>query len=326
MLNLAQFAAAKSEAEAAMMQSMVFDENGEVKSFYRFSKDASEVIDTSQDIWLRTEYETCRRQVVALDKFSRMQKDADLYPYWAWRGRMDFKERPEHVDMEGRVFQIGDPESDSCYPPVDWNCRCIGDPVDGMYLDDNSVSPQTNAQAKGILEDTVDEQFRYNPAVQGPMPNKHSYFQVMKNANSGDSQLFNIPKPEGGPLLTGLQAKTMFYLLNIVHEWKQEKHVNNKGEIIFQNKPTRTNVRFSDRSIHTIAKHSKGFENIPLAIEAPDEIWARWEDPGDQKTVERAYIKFGETSYIAMTRAGEMVDAFACANRSLDKYRKGVIL
>jgi SPP1 gp7 family putative phage head morphogenesis protein len=327
MLNTAQFSAAKSVSEAQMMQAMVFDENGVVKSFYQFSEDVNEVVDISQQTWLRVEYETCRRSAAAGEKFSRMQGDSDLYPFWVYKGVMDSRERPEHVEMEGRVFQIGDPDGDACFPPIDWNCRCIGEPTDGQYLDENKLTPQTGAQARQLLEDNVDEQFRYNPAVQGPMPNKHSYFQTLPNANGGNAELFNRPTPsKDGPELTGLGAKGMVHLLNIVHDWKQEYHTDGHGDIIFQNEGTLANVTLPAAAIHLISKHSAGFENIPDTIEHPDEIWSRWEDANQQRVVMRTYILFGKTSYVVSTRDGIIIDAAACSNGALNKFRKGILL
>lgn len=121
-----------------------------------------------------------------------------------------------------------------------------------------------------------------------------------------------------------LAAKGLHYLLNIVHEWKEKYHVDEKDNIVFQNKFLLANVRFSNNSMHTIQTHSAGFENIPTTIEDPDECWMTWGD-AKQKIVLRNYIKFGEQEgYVVQTRDGVISDAFSVGARGMNKYRKGI--
>lgn len=183
MLNAAQFSAAKSAAESKMLQSAIYNEDKTIKSYSQFAKDAQEITDISQKTWLRVEYEMCKRQTVQSEAFRQMQTDADLYPFWIYKGMMDDREREDHVEMEGQVFRIGDPAGDSCFPPNDWNCRCDGESADGDEIDEKGLSVNNNEQAKGFLDSDVDDQFRYNPAVQGPMPNNGSYFDATASAN-----------------------------------------------------------------------------------------------------------------------------------------------
>lgn len=327
MLNTAQFSAAKSMTEAKMMQGMVFDDKGQVKGYDRYEKDVKAVVDISQETWLRTEYDSAKRQAVMGSKFVRMQEDRDLYPYWVYRTRHDNRVRPEHAELDGRVFQIGDPSSDDCFPPNDWNCRCTGESVDGRYLDENKVAPLTAAQAREMLFKEVDPQFRFNPANTGALPNTGSYFSVMPNANAGDAKTFGMgDTPKKGPNLTGLRAKGLHYLLVIVGDWRQNYHVDNRANLVFQNKATFANVRLSDATIHEIAKHPTGFENIPRCIENPSELWTKWVNVGKQQDVLRAYILYGPTCYVVTTLNGVVLDAFACSRVEINKYRTGVII
>lgn len=327
MLNAAQFSAAKSRSEAKLLQDAVFD-GQRMRSYPEFEKQAKEITDISQKTWLRTEYETCRRNVTAGAKFAQMQADQDLYPYWVYRGRMDSRERPEHVRLEGKVFRIGDAEGDKIFPPDDWNCRCAGDPVDGRYLVDNSVQPQTNAECKELLEKEVDPQFRYNPAIQGSLPNDHSYFDIFHSANDGSAGMFGISGISGEDHeLTGLDSSHhMEYLMEEVSEWRQRYHVDQHHNIVIQNKDTYTNVRLSDGVITKITRHARGFKNLPETIEQPSEIWASWEDVEKQTVVLRNYILFGRICYMVKTRDGMVTDAFAVSRGGINKYRRGVIL
>lgn len=120
------------------------------------------------------------------------------------------------------------------------------------------------------------------------------------------------------------EAKAFQYLIAIVNEWRKDYHVNREGDVIFQNKRTLANVRFTDNSLHTIEGHAKGFEMIPDAIENPDEIWSTWEDPKKQMVTLRSYIKFGRYPFIVKTRDGVILDAFIVAPKAANKFRKGL--
>lgn len=332
MLNGAQFAAVKQVFENELQQkaALVLDKDGNARSYTEYEKDARAITELSRDTWLRVEYDEARRNAVMGDSFRRMREDADLYPYWQYKGVMDSRERPEHVALEGAVFRIGDRDSDLCYPPNDWNCRCMSIPVDDEFLRDNNLQAKSPAQARELLLKDVDEQFRYNPADSGPMPNTGSYFDIMPSANAGNYKLFNLPPARDmgeGSGVEGFAAKGLHYIVNIVEGWREKYHVDEKsGDIVFQNADLFTNIRFSNTSMHELQKHWYGFEHLPDTIEEPDEVWSRWEDEDDQRVVLRTYIKFGKSCYLVFTKDGIITDAYALSPNAADKHRIGCIL
>jgi hypothetical protein len=231
--------------------------------------------------------------------------------------------------MEGLIFRIGDPEGDKMIPPNGWNCRCEPESVDDDYLIENSLKPAGPDQLKENLKENVNEQFRHNPTA-GILPKTGSYFELMPNANYGSPEMFGLPDPKSKKKLDGLHAtfaaKGVHQLANQVDEWKEQYHVNKDGDVVFQNTKTFSNVLFTAKSLHTIQKHARGFENIPDAVSNPNEIWNYWDDAEKQQKSVRNYIIFGSVSYVVQTVAGEITDAFAVNDRSINKYRKGVIL
>lgn len=308
-----------------MIQSEVFDENHNIRTFPKFKEKAEQVAETINDNWLRVEYEAARRGCVASEQYRRMYDDRDLYPYWQYRGRMDAREREEHRELEGLIFRIGDPEGDKCMPQNGWNCRCEAESVDDDYLIENGLKPIGPDRLKEVLNNNVNEQFRHSP-IDGILPKTGSYFELMPNANYGSPEMFGLPDPKKTKKLDGLAAKGTHHLAEIVDEWKREYHVDKNGDLVFQNTKLFSNVRFTAKSLHTIQKHSRGFDNIPETVMNPDEVWGTWDDPKKQLKSVRNYIIFGSTSFVVQTVAGEITDAFAVNNRSLTKYRKGVII
>lgn len=251
MLNAAQFSAAKSASEVKMLQAAVFDENKKVKSPSQFKNDAKAITEISQETWLRVERDMCVRQAVQLDAFSRMMEDSDLYPYWVYKGVMDDRERDEHVALEDLVFKIGDPAGDAIYPPDDWNCRCSGEAIDEDELSEKGYKLVGNTEAKQLLDTYVDEQFRYNAAVQGTMPNTGSYFDVLNSANAANSKTFGLEDIESDEELDGLGSKLfaatgLHYLIEKVNDWRDAYYVNKNGDIVFQNNDLYSNVKFNN--------------------------------------------------------------------------------
>lgn len=269
------------------------------------------------------------RNAVQAEVFISYQEDADLYPYWVWRGVMDDRERESHVEMEGQVFRIGDPEGDACFPPGEDNCRCEGENCDDDYLAENGLKVNSNDEAKQLLNTHINERFRFNPAIQGTQPNTGSYFDVLGSANEASAKTFDLPDAEDEAPDTEMAiyaAKGLHAMIVTMDEWRKEYHEAKNGDIVFQNKATKTNVRFNNHSLHAIQKHNRGFELIPQAIMQPDEIWMHWENPEKQLVVLRNYIIFGKTSYIVQTRDGLITDAFAVSNKACDKFRRGVFI
>lgn len=118
----------------------------------------------------------------------------------------------------------------------------------------------------------------------------------------------------------------MLQMLHVMEDWKKEYHTN-KEKIIFQNKSLLANVVFDSHSLNNISKNSKGFENIPISITNPDEVWSYWQDVETQNIVLRNYIVFGEKyNYICQTKNSKIIDAFVVIPSSTDKYRKGVLI
>lgn len=326
-LNAAQFSANKSNTFTQLVQAQIFDEDKKVRPYNKFLEKTKEIVEPMNETWLRVEFESGRRQIVQTERYLKMYADRDLYPYWQWRGRMDAREREAHKEMEGKIFHIGDPEGDKCFAPADWNCRCDSEPVDEDYLEEHGLKPVGPDELQEILKNNVAEQFQRNPAL-GSLPNTGSYFESMKSANQGNAEIFGLSDPKSDKNLEGLAAKGVHHLTEIVTEWKDKYHVNDNGDVVFQNAKLFSNVVFTAKSLHQIQKHSRGFENIPETVSNPDEVWSYWDNPAPEKQLNsiRNYIIFGKVNYVVQTLAGEITDAFAVNNRSINKYRKGVIL
>lgn len=330
MLNSYQFSAAKSVSKAKMLQALVYKDDGGLKPWNQFRDQAVEVQKQINMNWLRVERDMCTRSSILADKWADFSNDRDIYPYWEYSGRMDSRERPEHVALEGLIFRIGDQYGDRICPPGDWNCRCRPKQKDDLYLRDRNRVVQSEAQSKAWLEGVdekgkpfVDEQFRYNPFNQGMMPKNGTYFEDWRNANAGNSSIFAIEK-KGDGALVGFSAAQLPHLGEIVKRWREVYYTDRIGDVIFQNKTLLTNVVLTPESVHALHRHPRGVDAVPLTIGQPDEVWQRWEDVNKQDVVLRNYLTFGtKTSHVVTTRAGVITDAMLISTGQSEKYRIG---
>lgn len=333
-LNTYQFAAAKDAAICQLLQKNVYDEKGKLRSWSKFRNKADEIVYNPNKVWLRVERDNCARSSIMADRFNDLSRDRDYYPYWRYTGRMDSRERPEHVALEGLIFKIGSPAGDSVFPPGDWNCRCTAEPADDRDLASNGWRVQTEAEAKRWLngvdkdgKEFVDPQFRYNPAKQGMMPKQGSYFDEsgIRTANDLNSGTFGL-SGNIDPELEGYAA-TMLPNVSVVAEgWREDYHTDKLGNVIFQNKETLSNIWLTDHSLRAIHKHPRGVEALPQVVQHPEEVWSRWENVEDQQVVLRNYLIAGHNStYIVQTRDGAVQDAFLVARSTTNKYRVGTV-
>lgn len=116
------------------------------------------------------------------------------------------------------------------------------------------------------------------------------------------------------------------FVLRTVRAWEADHKVLPTGDIVFQNKQFRVNVRFTNESLNAIKKNPRGMEHIPAAIESPAEIWGAWVDLTEQQVVAMNYIIADEKHiFVVQTRGGVITNALINTVANINKYRKGVL-
>lgn len=187
MMNAFQFSAAKSMSELKALQSIVFGKNGEKILFEDYKEQALKIVEQFNEQWLRVEYDLAGRGAVLAQEWRDFWKDRDLYPFWIFRTRRDSKVRPEHEEMEGKIFRFDDTYAQQFWPPLDWNCRCTGEQSD-------EGTPLTKDQIE-LLTTNIGEGFNGNVGIDGIFPKTKSgssYFQILENANKAKPENFKL--------------------------------------------------------------------------------------------------------------------------------------
>lgn len=311
MVNAFQFSAAKSASEMKYLQSLLYDEKKQKRSYSEFRK-AAQPFQAKFEHWFRTEYDLASRGSIMADKWQRIYRDRDINPYAIYRTREKACEICS--PLNGLQFDINSPMAQKLYVPNHFNCMCTWDTTDkGKPLSDDELKKYV---------DNVPEDFRYNVGMDGILPSKnHTYFDVIQSANdfsyNNFSSKINFEKLNTR-YYNGYECKLA------ANAWHKEQASQDHKDILFRNHTWKLNVRMTHESLDKISKKAKGFENIKKTVEHPSELWGRWVDPERQKDVIMTYILFDESknAYFVETKKGIVIDAYYRTHQDAKNNRR----
>ena len=122
--NLAIFSGFKTLQQQKELHNLLFDKNGNMKSFDQFRKDTANVLDKYNQNWLRTEYNTLVARARFASDWKKFEKNKDLYPNLKWLPSSSIDKRDGHKLFYNKVWPINDPFWNNNYPGNLWNCKC----------------------------------------------------------------------------------------------------------------------------------------------------------------------------------------------------------
>jgi len=168
--NLFQFGAAKSFTEQFELSNLLTDENGNLRKFADFKKEALKLHPTYNVTWLNTEYNTAQSTAQMASQWRDIELEKDLYDLeFITAGDEDV--RAEHALYDGIVRPVDDDFWNKHLPPLDWECRC-----DKLQVGKGN-NPITSDEDIAKLP-KVKEQFAFNAGKEEIIFNdKHPYMQ-----------------------------------------------------------------------------------------------------------------------------------------------------
>ena len=152
--SIAEFSAFKETSFRKTIEDLLVDENGSLRSWSEFKKEAYKVSNDYNHRWLETEYHQTIANAQMAEKWKGFEANADLFPNLKLVSVKDGRVRPEHQVLDGTIRPLNDPFWKTHTPPLDWGCRC-----DVVQTDE----PPT--EIKGGLQLKIE--FENNPAISG---------------------------------------------------------------------------------------------------------------------------------------------------------------
>ena len=122
--NVAIFSGFKTLQQQKELHNLLFDKDGNMKTFHQFAKDSAKVLDKYNQNWLRTEYNTLVARARFASDWKKFEKNKDLYPNLKWLPSSSIDKREGHKLFYNKVWPIDDPFWDTNYPGNLWNCKC----------------------------------------------------------------------------------------------------------------------------------------------------------------------------------------------------------
>lgn len=198
--NLNRFSAAKTFQNVRDTVVFRLDE-GQLRPFPDFRKDAKKIFDQYNENWLKTEFDTVVAASQSADQWKDIEADKKILPLLKYQTAGDERVRPQHAAWDGIVKPVDDPFWDTRMPPNDFNCRCIAiqleegeEKITGLGEHLKTVKEKTGVTSL----DNDSELFSINPGKKpfifkdkGDSP--HPYFKVPRDLNDLKKRNFNLP-------------------------------------------------------------------------------------------------------------------------------------
>jgi SPP1 gp7 family putative phage head morphogenesis protein len=181
--NVAVFSAAKTYQQINDMQNFLFDSKGFKRPFKEFKEAATEIFDTYNDNWLKTEYNTAIGQSRSASNWADYERDKEALPMLKYSTVGDGRVRDEHRDLDGIIKPVGDPFWNTNAPLNGFGCRCIL-----IQLEEGEETDLDKLEKElGRPIDKPNKLFRYNPGKEGLIFDEgvHPYFKVDKRYKIG---------------------------------------------------------------------------------------------------------------------------------------------
>lgn len=163
--NTGVFSAFKAHAETAEIAKLLINEDGKLRSFSEFKKEALLKSEEYNVRHLKTEYNTAVRSSRMAANFKQFEKTAHIYPNLEWVPSRAAHPRESHRVLWGTIRPIND-HFWATIPPVGWGCMCSIKATKEAVTDIPSNAP------------VIPDEFKNNPAQTGMLFNdKHPYIK-----------------------------------------------------------------------------------------------------------------------------------------------------
>lgn len=185
--NIHIFSGAKTYQQVKEINSLLVDEDGNIRSSKEFNKLGKEKFELWNDVWGETEYNTAIGQSQMAVKWSEIERTKDVLPNLEYSAVMDENTSDICEPLNGVIAPVDDPIWDTISPLNHFNCRCLIMQVDTEPTENYEDKAQ---QVEGNMQDI----FKFNPGKTGEVfPKDHPYFDVPKEDKEYAKRNFDLP-------------------------------------------------------------------------------------------------------------------------------------
>jgi len=185
--NIHMFSGAKTYQQVKEINSLLVDEDGNIRSSSEFNKLGREQFDLWNDTWGETEYNTAIGQSQMASKWADIERNKDVLPNLEYSAVMDENTSDICEPLNGIIAPVDDPIWDTVSPLNHFNCRCTLLQVET----DTTENYEDNAeQVEGDMQDI----FKHNAGKTGEIFTKqHPYFDVPAEDRAYAKRNFDLP-------------------------------------------------------------------------------------------------------------------------------------
>jgi SPP1 gp7 family putative phage head morphogenesis protein len=163
-----QFSAAKNYQQMRDISMSLVAEDGKLKSFNEFKKDAVIINDRFNNTWLKTEYDNAVGASTMAARWNDFEKNAEDQPYLRYSTAGDERVRSSHRAIDGVIRKITDAFWNTHFPPNGWRCRC----------DTDQLASSSAKETENIPSVPIPSMFQTNLARTGLIfPKDHPYYE-----------------------------------------------------------------------------------------------------------------------------------------------------
>lgn len=340
--NLFEFSASKTEARLAAMSDLLIDKEAlQIRSFSDFKALAEEQVSSFNNEWLQTEYNlsvAVGQNSAAFHRFMAEKDTVTAFVQYETAG--DDLVRPAHDVLDGKIFNLNDPEAMKVWPPNGYGCRCE------MLQYNRKPLPGQVTSGKDALtlikssdERFADSQFEIN---RGDLKQVFTEKQFYKDIKSLPEKLNTMTFDKYG-LEPWDKFKSQLKPLKIDHSITPEnvkelfKAVPGKDFMGFQDYLNRKMVLTKKNfDAHTTGKYVSDdelrhqlFPHINKLMNNPDEVWYNNPDKAENKFQSRYIKHFSDMMLVADVEIDEdtsKIKSWYIAKKADPSLRKGLLI
>jgi hypothetical protein len=189
--NVYAFSGGKSYHQIKEYRSLLFDENGDLRSQREFTQLGAQEFETWNEAWGLSERQTAIGQAQMAVKWNEIERNKDLLPILSFS--TNGKACEECAPYDNFSAPVDDPIWGWLTPLLHFNCECLV----LQHEEDHGVSDKDKYEYIEGLKDTVPEEFQMNPGIDKVIfDSSHPYFQVPEKDKEYASNNFNLPIPK----------------------------------------------------------------------------------------------------------------------------------